>query len=139
MYDTNTANLIRSTPPLHDLDREALPDVLTAAYAEIAALRVRLRADDDPPDDLADTRAFAHKLAQTNEGLVALSPNRKDRRAAAFVAVTAYQLVHQIDVVSGTARPPTQLTSAYITADVSAMLLFLVRSLRPTPRKCHSA
>ena len=126
MYDTNTADLIRSTPPLQDLDREALPGILTEAYAEIAALRVRLRADDDPPDDLADTRAFAHRLAQTNEGLVALSPEREDRRAAAFVAATAYQLVHQIDALSETARPPTQLASASITADVSAMLLFLV-------------
>ncbi len=126
MYDLNTADLIRSTPPLHDLDRDALPDILTEAYAQIAALRVQLRSDDDLPDDLANTRAFAHKLAQTNEGLVALSPEREDRRAAAFVAATAYQLVHQIDALSGNDHPPTQLTSHAITPDLSAMLLFLV-------------
>ena len=126
MYDTNTANLIRSTPPLNGLDREALPDILTKAYAEIAALRVQLRADENLPDDLAATRTFAHRLAQTNEGLVTLSPERQDRRAAAFVAATAYQLVHQIDVLTGTGHPSTQLTSGAITPDLSAMLLFLV-------------
>ena len=126
MYDPATAELIRATPELPDLDRTALPDRLTEAFAQVAALRVRLRAGDSPPEELRSTREFARELAQTNEALVALNPNRQDRRAAAFVAGTAYQLVHQIDALSGVSDPAARLESTSIAPVVSAMLLFLV-------------
>ena len=126
MYDQTTADLIRSTPPLRDLERESLPDRFTGAFARIVALRVRLRDGEEPPEDLGPIRNFAQKLARTNEALVGLSPDREDRRSAAFVAATAYQLVRQIDHLSGVADSPASLTANGITADVSAMLLFLV-------------
>ena len=126
MYDQTTADLIRSTPPLPDLDRESLPDRFTEAFARIVALRVRLRDGEGPPEELGPTRNFAQKLARTNEALVGLSPDREDRRSAAFVAATAYQLVHQIDHLSGIADSRASLTANGVTADVSAMLLFLV-------------
>ena len=126
MYDPATAELIRATPELPDLDRSTLPDRLTEAFAQIAALRVRLRAGDSLPDELRSIRRFARELAQTNEALVALDPNREDRRSAAFVAATAYQLLHQIDALSAASDAPAELASASIPPVVSAMLLFLV-------------
>ncbi|MDE2691450.1 MAG: DEAD/DEAH box helicase [Acidobacteriota bacterium] len=121
-----TAGLIRSTPPLRNLDRETLPDRFTEAFARIVALRVRLRDGESPPEELSTTRTFAQRLARTNEALVAVSPDREDRRSAAFVAATAHQLVYQIDSLSGIAANPARLTADAITSDVSAMLLFLV-------------
>ena len=126
MYDQVTADLIRSTPPLRNLDRESLPDRFTEAFARIVALRVRLRDGESPPEELRTTRSFAQRLAQTNEALVAVSPDREDRRSAAFVAATAHQLVYQIDHLSGVTASPAGLTADAITSDVSAMLLFLV-------------
>ena len=126
MYDQATADLIRSTPPLRDLDRQSLPDQFTEAFARLVALRARLRDGEKPSEDLGPTRDFVQRLAQTNEALVGLSPDREDRRSAAFVAATAYQLVHQIDHLSGRGGTPAGLTANGITADVSAMLLFLV-------------
>ena len=126
MYDPATADLIRATPELPELDRDTLPDRLTGAFAQIAALRVRLRAGDGPPEELIPIRQFAHRLAQTNEALVALTPARENRRSAAFVAATAYQLVYQIDALSNVEETPSRLTSTAISPVISAMLLFLV-------------
>ena len=126
MYDPTTAELIRATPELPDLDRSTLPDRLTEAFAQVAALRVRLRAGDRLPQELESIRDFARELAQTNEALVALNPNRQDRRSAAFVAATAYQLIYQIDALLAASDAPAELTSAAIAPVVSAMLLFLV-------------
>ena len=127
MYDSATADLIRNAPSLGDLNRDALPDRFTEAFARIAAVRVRLRAaEGELPESLGKTRHFTRRLAQTNEALVALSPGREDRRSAAFVAATAYQLVYQIEALSGATGLSTHLTATEITADVSSMLLFLV-------------
>ena len=126
MYDPATAELIRATPELPDLDRAALPDQLTEAFARIAALRVRLRDGDSMPEELGSIREFAGELAHTNEALVVLNPDRQDRRSAAFVAATAYQLVYQIDALSQARDVPAELTSVSIAPVVSAMLLFLV-------------
>ena len=126
MYDPTTADLIRATPELPELDRDKLPDRLTEAFAQVAALRVRLRTGDNPPEELTSTRQFARHLAQTNEALVALTPARGNRRSAAFVAATAYQLVYQIDALSEVSDTPARLTSTAIAPVVSAMLLFLI-------------
>ena len=126
MYDPATADLIRATPELPDLDCDTLPDRLTEAFAQIAALRVRLRAGDGPPEDLLRTRQFARQLAHTNEALVALTPARENRRSAAFVAATAYQLLYQIDALSTVEETPSRLTSTAVSPAISAMLLFLV-------------
>ena len=126
MYDSTTADVIRRTPPLRDLDRDSLPEKFTEAFARIAAARVRLRTGEEPAENLDSTRQFARRLAQTNETLVALGPDREDRKPAAFVAATAYQLAYQIDVVSDVATQNTRLEAAAITPDVSAMLLFLI-------------
>lgn len=126
MYDSSTADLIRNTPPLGGLDRDALPDTFTQAFARLAAIRVRLRAGEVAAEDLDPIRQFSKRLAQTNEVLVASSSNRENRRSAAFVAGTAYQLVYQIDILSGVHSQRTHLAEDAVTADVSAMLLFLI-------------
>lgn len=126
MYDSTTADLIRGAPSLRDLDCDSLPDRFTEAFARVAAIRVHLRTGEEPDEDLTETKQFAKRLAQTNEALVAVSPARTDRRSAAFVAATAYQLLYQIEAVSAVADQETALGPAAITADVSAMLLFLI-------------
>lgn len=126
MYDSSTADLIRNAPPLRGLDRAALPDMFTQEFAKLAAIRVRLRAGEVAAEDLDPTRQLLKRLAQTNEVLVALGPDRENRRSAAFVAGTAYQLIFQIDVLSGVNDQHSRLTEDAITADISAMILFLV-------------
>ena len=125
MYDATTAGLIRSAPDLPDLDREGLPDLLSRYYAEIVAARVRVREADDA-SGLVEISSFAMRLAQTNEALVAISPDRRDRAAAAFVSATAYQLVFQTDQISGRERLNSELHQQGIAESIAAMLLFLI-------------
>lgn len=126
MYDESTASLIRSAPDLPGLDRDRLPDHLSRAFAEIVSARIALRDAETPAGDIRETIAFARKLAATNEVLVTTSPERENRRAASFVAASAHQLVHQAEALLGSANRTTAFTADAITAEVSAMLLFLI-------------
>lgn len=126
MYDESTASLIRSAPELPGLDRESLPDQLSKAFAAIVSARIALRDTDTPSEDIQQTIAFARRLAATNEALVTTNPERDNRRAAGFVAATAHQLVHQAESLLDPAPRTTRFTADAITADISAMLLFLI-------------
>lgn len=128
MYDADTSRLIQSSPALDGLNRERLPELLSDAFAEIAAARFRLR-DGDATDDqeLIDLIAEMQRLAYTNEILVAASPARVDRAAAAFVGGSAHQLCFNARRI-GTAseEPATYVDANGISSDIAAMLLFLV-------------
>lgn len=126
MYDPETATRIRSTPSLSGLNREELPEEFSRAFAEIIAARVRLRGDILDQSALATTLGFARRLASTNEALVVTRPDREDRTAAAFVSATAHQLVYQVETAQRDNPPESALTASSISADVSAMLLFIV-------------
>ena len=125
MYDPHTASIIRQTPDLPELNRQDLPDALTRAFTEIASARVMLRDEKPGIEQLSKTLDFAQRLARTNEALILVSPERENRTAAAFVAATAYQLVHQAEAIREPMPEPAFLRAEGISPDISAMLLFL--------------
>ena len=126
MYDPETSALIRLTPQLDGLNVDDLPDMLSRAFAEIVAARVRLRTDTIGQEELPDIVNFARRLALTNEALVSLAPRREGRSAAAFVAATAHQLSFNALRMGVTAARETRLDPQSISSDIAAMLLFLV-------------
>lgn len=126
MYDPATVALIQSTPELDDLDTVGLPDRLARAFAEIVSARVMLREGDADLSSLSETTRFARRLAQTNEALVAIDPDRENRAAAGFVAASAYQLLHQAKALTEPAPSASFIAPEGISPEISAMLLFLV-------------
>ena len=127
MYDPETAALIRLTPDLEGLDRDSLPEKLSEAFAQIVAMRMRLRAGDDVEDqELGKILREVRRLAFTNEALVSVSPERENRVAAAFVAGTAHQLYFNAERILSPDAPASFLGPGSISPDISAMLLFLV-------------
>lgn len=127
MYDAVTAELIKSSPLLEGLDRETLPDLFSKAFAEIAAARIRLReVGDEQANELSELIAMMRRIANTNEALLAVLPQRDDRVAAAFVAATAHQLVAQADRELRGIVASTRLSERSISSDIAAMLLFMV-------------
>nr|WP_306267717.1 DEAD/DEAH box helicase [Pararhizobium sp. IMCC3301] len=127
MYDQDTADLIRATPSLVGLDREALPDLLTETFAQIAAARIRLREPNaEELDELVALVGTIRRLAFTNEALVSILPEREDRSAAAFVAATAHQLCLNADRLFSSDHQQTFIDSRAISSDLAAMLLFIV-------------
>lgn len=126
MYDSTTAQKIMSTPRLKGLDNENLPDTLSRMFAEIVSARVSLRDEKLDDYELADSEAWARRLADTNEALVATHPDRKNKISAAFVGATAHQLVYQIKSLRSPEPTESFLTYDGISSDIAAMLLFLI-------------
>ena len=125
MYDPTTAALIRESPKLRDLNVEELPERLTRTFAQLAATRVRLRRGETDTHTINQILGFVRPLALTNEAFVAIAPDRENRRAAAFVAATAHQLVFQALHLVNEASD-TSLGRHDISSDIAAILLFLI-------------
>jgi hypothetical protein len=128
MFDPETSSLIRQAPRLPNLDIERLPEELTQAFASIVSFRVRLAGTPValPAELMAKLDQF-RRMAGTFETLVALTPDLANRRAAAFVAAHAQQLLH---LARAAASPPRQRLSPFradaISPEASALLLFLI-------------
>lgn len=132
MFDAETAALIRSAPPLRGVDPHTLPQELTAIYAELAGLRLRATELADAPDYLAHVERLA-RIAAVYEAQVDDTIEGETRRAAAFVAGTAYQILARV-------LPTSPDRSAFLSAGaihprVAAPLLFLIAEQSPDARE----
>jgi ATP-dependent RNA helicase HelY len=132
MFDAESAALIRSAPALEGVDPALLPQELTAIYADLAGLRLRAAQIRDDPAYEARLARIA-RIATIYEALVDSGADDEDRRAAAFVAGTAYQVLGRI---SASARGRADyLTAAAIDPNVAAPLLFLIAGQSPDARE----
>lgn len=128
MFDPQTANLIRNAPELGGLNRERLPEEFTKAFASIVSFRVRLGGVVAAlPAELTTKLDEFRRMAATFEGMVALLPQRDDRRSAAYVAAQAHHLLYLARrTLSPNEAPQKLLREAAIASEVSALLLFLI-------------
>ncbi|WP_312380166.1 DEAD/DEAH box helicase [Pseudomonas oryzihabitans] len=130
MFDPVTLGLINAAPPLHSLNLEELPQQFTNAFAEIVAARVRLRGAIDTEGRskvLEELLEQMGRLAATQELLVATSPERSDRIAAAFVAGTAHQLCLMAQAVAeDIEKRGSYIGAAHVAPEISSTLLFLI-------------
>jgi superfamily II DNA/RNA helicase len=136
MFDAETARLIRAAPVLPGVDPALLPQELTAIYAELAGLRLRATSLADAPDYQRQLERI-ERIATIYEALVDSGAETAERRAAAFVAGTAYQLL-------GRFRPALEerddlLAARAIDPRVSAPLLFLIAEQSPDAREAARA
>lgn len=132
MFDAQTAALIRSAPALDGVDPALLPQELTGIYAELAGLRLRAAVLADQPDYLARLRRI-ERIATIYEALVDSGAEDHERRAAAFVAATAYQLLGRIRPILE--KRDDLLMARAIDPRVSAPLLFLIAEQSPDARE----
>ena len=120
MFDPRTAEFLRKAPSLPGLEAQTLPQALTRQYARLVSLR--LRGDDThatskdiwPVDRIADTYEIIASLAEDSES----------KRAAAFVAGTAQQIISRRLPEQG-AVIPAPIDRDGVAASISAALLFL--------------
>jgi hypothetical protein len=130
MFDPETVALIRQAPPLEGLDLEALPQLLTDAFATVVAARIRLRTGVPDPTgaDIEGTLALLTRLAAAQEAYVALLPDRENRAAAAFVAGSAHQARRLARVG---VQEPSRITATAVGSEISSALLFLIAEAYP--------
>lgn len=132
MFDAETARLIRAAPPLRGVDPQTLPQELTAIYAELASLRLRAAQIADAPDYLAHVERLA-RIAAVYEAQVDDTIEGEPRRAAAFVAGTAYQILGR--VMPAIPDRATFLSAGTIHPRIAAPLLFLIAEQSPDARE----
>jgi ATP-dependent RNA helicase HelY len=133
MFDAQTTELIRRAPAIRDVDPSTLPQELTRTYAELIALRLQAG---NPAADVQ--RALGHerllRTATIYEALVDTGASEDNRRPAAFVAATAYQILGRVSQEEAIA-PGELLTTTAIHPEVAAPLLFLIAGQSPDARE----
>lgn len=132
MFDPSTSDLIRVAPRLEGLDRERLPERLTDAFSQVVAARIRMRTEpESAAQSVSEIITEMQKLALTYEAMVAAVPNREDRQAAAFVAASARLAVFNAQSLLEDQPPASFVGMAGVSADISAMILFLIAEAMP--------
>ena len=90
MFDAATAQLLRSAPGVPGLDPATIPALLTRHYANL--MSARLRGAEEAPDE-AEAEWPLERIADTYELVTSLGSEPALRRASAFVAGTAQQIL----------------------------------------------
>lgn len=129
MFDSVTAALLRSAPHLPGLLPDDLPSLLTYHYAELVSQRLRgetaSTVEQAPQDWPLEKIADAYELLASTLG----DPNA--RRASAFVAATAHQIISRGKKNFSTSEVSDKnifcgITRESVPSDISAALLFIV-------------
>ncbi|WP_109050251.1 DEAD/DEAH box helicase [Azospirillum sp. TSA6c] len=128
MFDPVTAEIMRGAPALPGLNPAELPQLLTARYAELVARRLR-RAEgtEDAGDDAAVEGEWPlARIADAYEIVVSVVRGTDYRRAAAFVAGTAHQILAQDLSQTDAAGAVTIMDRDRIHPAIAAAVLFLI-------------
>lgn len=121
MFDIRTAELLRAAPSLPELDAQSIPQMLTRHYAELVS--ARLKGEDDV--EQGDERWSLDRIADAYEIVASIESDPELRRAAAFVAGTAQQIIARRSQTSVEAANLSPLSRDGVDPAVSAAVLFL--------------
>jgi superfamily II DNA/RNA helicase len=124
MFDATTAQLIRAAPTLSGVDPATLPQELTRVYSDLVVLRLKGAAVADDASQLQNLQRLK-RIADIYEGAVDTGTEGDARRAAAFVAATAHQLLGRV-LLAGYENGQSLLEPDAIHPALAAPLLFLV-------------
>jgi len=123
MFDAVTAELLRSAPRVPGLNPQDIPGLLTMHYANLVSSRLRGTSVDEEgasPEDWT-----LERIADTYE-LVTSITDAEHRRASAFVAGTAQQILARRQAAAGVADAlPANIDRDRVDPTIAAALLFL--------------
>jgi hypothetical protein len=122
VFDAITSNLLRSAPSLPELDSNQIPQLLTRHYADLVS--ARLRGVDEDASALEE-RWSLERIADAYEIIASIEEEPGLRRAAAFVAGTAQQIIARKRRTTQKESPSPLLDRDSIDASIAAALLFL--------------
>ena len=125
MFDPTTTALLRSAPALPGLDPIALPQTLTERYAELVARRLRGGIDEESSEVRQESAWPLTRIADTYELVTSIHDDPATRRAAAFVAGTAQQILAYEAANTGEAQSAPVLDRDQVDPALAAALLFL--------------
>jgi superfamily II DNA/RNA helicase len=123
MFDATTAQLLRSAPGVPGLNPQDIPALLTKHFASLVSARL-MGAIDGPGD--ADEVWPPERIADTYELIASLHTDGVLRRASAFVAGTAQQILarRQLAPAAGDILP-ANIDRDRVDPTIAAAVLFL--------------
>jgi superfamily II DNA/RNA helicase len=121
VFDARTAALLRQAPGFEDLDAQDLPRALTRHYASLVTRRLR---GEDTAAALDDDPWPLDRIADVYEMIASLDVDSAERRAAAFVAGTAQQIIAR-RTAEARETIPLPVDRDSVDASITAALLFL--------------
>lgn len=121
MFDALTSQLLRSAPSLPELNSNDIPQLLTRHYAELVSRRLKGDADESAEDE----RWSLERIADAYEIIASIEEAPDLRRAAAFVAGTAHQIIARRLGATVEDELPSPLDRDSVDASVAAAVLFL--------------
>jgi hypothetical protein len=124
MFDAATAQLLRSAPSVPGLNPEDIPALLTRHYANLVSARLRGAVEGGYGE--AEEGWTPERIADTYELITSLHTDATLRRASAFVAGTAQQILarRQVAAVVEDNFPPN-IDRDRVDPTVGAAVLFL--------------
>jgi superfamily II DNA/RNA helicase len=124
MFDAASAQLLRSAPAVPGLDPQDIPALLTRHYASLVSARLRGVGEDGAGD--TGGAWTPERIADTYELITSLHTDGAVRRASAFVAGTAQQILarRQATAAAGDALS-VNINRDRVDPTVAAALLFL--------------
>lgn len=124
MFDPVTAAFLRTAPALPGLNPEELPQILTERFAYLVARRLR-QAEDEAIAEQDDEDWPLARIADTYELVTSIIEDQNTKRAAAFVAGTAQQILTQETIAQQEGEMVALLDRDRVNPEVAAALLFL--------------
>lgn len=121
MFDTRTAELMRLAPSMPGLNADDLPKTLTRHYARLVSNRLAGAADQPGEKD----EWPVDRIADVYEIVASLEAKPELRRAAAFVAGTAQQIIARRARAASVPLATQLIDRDGVDASVAASLLFL--------------
>ncbi|MEX1030753.1 MAG: DEAD/DEAH box helicase [Paenibacillaceae bacterium] len=122
MFDARTSSLLSEAPSLPDLDASKLPQLLTRHYAELVSARLKGAEDKDVryEEDWS-----LERIADVYEIIASIEETPALRRAAAFVAGTARQIISRGRIYPLRETQPSPIDRDSIDSSTAAAILFL--------------
>lgn len=123
MFDAETAELLRSAPGAPGLNPQDIPGLLTRHYANLVS--ARLRGAVDGPGEADETWPL-DRIADTYELIASLHTDGTLRKASAFVAGTAQQIVARRQTILAAGDTlPANIDRDRVDPTIAATVLFL--------------
>lgn len=123
MFDPATSSLLRSAPAVPGLDPDEIPSLITRHYAALVSSRLRGASDEE---EEANGEWPLERIADTYELITSIDPNADARRAAAFVAATAHQVIaRRQTIVDPDGHEAWSVNREGVDPGIAATLLFL--------------
>lgn len=124
MFDPETAAFLKTAPSLPGLDPESLPQRLTKHFAALVARRLRAGETAADAGGGADEWSLG-RIADTYELITSIHDDEQVRRASAFVAGTAQQILAQAHAATADAAAGLLVSRDHVDPGLAAALLFL--------------